>query len=352
MTNLFPDAEQVSAEMLEFAKNAAATLPALGKLSDTPAGCTPKQQVWSDGKIKLYRYEPRAQSRWLPPLLICYALVNRPYMMDLQPDRSIIRGLLDAGLDVYLIDWGYPDGSDRFTSLDDYINGHLDRCVQFIRNAHQVTAINLLGVCQGGAFSLCYTAMHPHKIRNLITMVTPVDFKTPENLLSKWIQGVDTELMARMGNISGDWLNAAYLSLMPFRLSQQKYVSLVGNAQDPQQLDNFMRMERWIFDSPDQAATAFSQFVRWFYQENRLMKGGLVLGARKVDLKRIEQPVLNIYGLQDHLVPPSASLPLEQLVSSEDYTAVGLEVGHIGMYVSGRAQREVPGRIAEWLASR
>ncbi|HTP39078.1 MAG TPA: class III poly(R)-hydroxyalkanoic acid synthase subunit PhaC [Steroidobacteraceae bacterium] len=352
MTTLFPDAEQVSAEMLEFARRAAATLPALAKVDDTPAGCSEKKAVWTDGKLTLYRYEPRAESRGLKPLLICYALVNRPYMMDLQPDRSLIRGLLEAGLDVYLIDWGYPDGSDRYTSLDDYINGFLDRCVQFVRKAHKVTAINLLGVCQGGAFSLCYTAMHPHKVRNLITMVTPVDFKTPDNLLSKWIQGVDTELMARMGNISGDWLNAAYLALMPFRLAQQKYISLVGNADDAQQLENFMRMERWIFDSPDQAATAFTQFVRWFYQENRFVTGGLVLGVRKVDLARIGQPVLNLYGLQDHLVPPSASLALQKLISSEDYTAVGLEVGHIGMYVSGRAQREVPGRIAQWLAAR
>ncbi len=347
----FPDAEQVSAELLDFARNLARALPALGRANDAEAGCSAKHKVWSDGKITLYRYESRGVNRGVAPVLICYALVNRPYMLDLQPDRSLIRGMLDAGLDVYLIDWGYPDGADRLNSLDDYINNWLDRCVQYIRNTHRLTAINLLGVCQGGTFSLCYTALHAHKIRNLITMVTPVDFKTPENLLSKWIQGVDTELMARMGNVSGEWLNSAYLALMPFRLAQQKYVQLVNGAPDAGQLENFMRMERWIFDSPDQAATAFSQFVRWFYQENRLVAGGVTLGARKVDLKRIQQPVLNLYGTQDHLVPPSATLPMQGLVGSEDYSAVALDVGHIGMYVSSRAQREVPARIAEWLVA-
>jgi polyhydroxyalkanoate synthase len=113
-----------------------------------------------------------------------------------------------------------------------------------------------------------------------------------------------------------------------------------------------MRMEQWIFDSPGQAGAAFGQFVRWLYQENRLVAGTLELGGRRIDLRRVRQPVLNIYGLQDHLVPPSASEPLGRLVGSTDYTALALGLGHIGMYVSARAQREVPARIASWLRAR
>ncbi len=110
------------------------------------------------------------------PLLIVYALVNRPSMMDLQEDRSLIRGLLAQGLDVYLIDWGYPDGADRFTTLADYIERFIPRCVEEILRLHRIEKLNLLGVCQGGVMSLCHAALHPERVRNLITMVTPVDF--------------------------------------------------------------------------------------------------------------------------------------------------------------------------------
>jgi polyhydroxyalkanoate synthase len=300
----------------------------------------------------LYRYRPLAASAGLPPVLIVYALVNRPYMMDLQPDRSLIRRLLERGLDVYLIDWGYPDGADRYTDLDDYINGYLHRCLGEVLRANGVPSTTLLGVCQGGTFSLCYAALHPERVRNLITMVTPVDFQTPDNLLSCWARGLDVDaLVSAHGVVPGDVLNAAYVSLLPFRLLQQKYVNLL-DVGDQAQMENFMRMEKWIFDSPAQAGAAFAQFTRWFFQENRLLRGTLEIGGRRVDLKRITQPVLNVYGKQDHLVPPAASTALEPLVGTSDYMALGLDVGHIGMYVSGRSQRDLPDAIAYWLNKR
>ena len=338
--------------MLEFGRRLSATLAAIGGAAHARPGCSAKQRVWGEDKLTLYRYEPLTRPAGITPILICYALVNRPDVMDLQVDRSLIRRLLDAGLDVYLIDWGYPDGADRFTDLDDYINGYLHRCVQHLLDTHQITGVNLLGVCQGGTFSLCYAALHPERVKNLITMVTPVDFKTPENLLSKWVQGLDLNLLVQGGNVSADCLNGIYLSLMPFRLTKQKYVDMVHRSGDQGRLENFMRMEHWIFDGPDQAAEALRQFVQWFYQENGLVSGTISLGGQPVDLKRIIHPVLNIYASKDHLVPPSASVPLARLVGSEDYTAVAIDVGHIGIYVSAHAQREVPSKIAAWLRDR
>src|SRR5208283_2567806 len=141
------------------------------------------------------------------PLLIVYALVNRPYMMDLQEDRSLIRGLLEQGLDVYLIDWGYPDGADRFTTLGDYIEGLLGACVERILSARSIRALNMLGVCQGGVFSLCYAALHPERVRNLVTMVTPVDFHTPDDLMSKWVRNIDVAAWVAKGNVPGGALN-------------------------------------------------------------------------------------------------------------------------------------------------
>jgi len=315
-------------------------------------GCTEKDEVWRSGKVRLYRYRPLSPTPGAVPLLIVYALVNRPYMMDLEPDRSLIRGLLSRGLDVYLIDWGYPDGADRFTTLEDYLEDQLAGCIDEILKVRGLDALNLLGVCQGGVFSLCFAALHPERVRNLITMVTPVDFHTSADLLSKWARKIDVDAWVGQANVSGDVLNQLFLALMPFRLSQQKYVDLLRGEADPARIENFMRVERWIYDSPDQAGAAFREFVVWFYQQNRFVRGGLAIGGRSVDLRTLELPILNLIGTRDHLVPPASSAALRGLTRSSDFTTLELDLGHIGMYVSARAQRQVPPAIADWLGER
>lgn len=345
----------------EFMQRMSQGLAALAKVGDVNIGSAAKDAIFSEDKVTLYRYRPSAdvapEQRVHTPLLICYALVNRPYMMDLQADRSLIRGLLQRGVDVYLIDWGYPDGADRYLALEDYVLRYLPHCVDVVRQSSGQAQINLLGVCQGGTMSLCYAALYPQRLRNLITMVTPVDFHTPDNLLTKWAQELDVDaLVATTGNVSGDMLNALFVSLMPFRLNSQKYVDLLDQLNDPDTgaaaLENFLRMEKWIFDSPDQAGEMFRQFMRLFVKDNRLVKGGLVVGGRPVDLQRIALPLLNIYALQDHLVPPSSSKPLAHLTGSSDYSTHEFQGGHIGIYVSGTAQRQIPEKIAGWLRER
>jgi polyhydroxyalkanoate synthase len=343
-------ADQIAAEIEEFShrlKQGSRTLSEVGKIE---TGVSSREAVYQEDKLTLYRYQPRVEKPPTVPLLIVYALVNRPYMMDLQEDRSMIRGLLDSGLEVYLIDWGYPDAGDRTLTLVDYVQRYIGHCVDLLCDRHGVDAINLLGVCQGGALSLCHTALYPERIRNLITMVTPVDFHTPDNVLSHLIRHVDVDLLVNtLGNVPGQMLNFAFLSLSPFRLAGQKYVDLVDIFDDAQALKNFLRMEKWIFDSPDQAGEAFRQFAKDFFQQNKLVKGEVVIGDRRVDLREIVIPVLNVYATQDHLVPPAASRALAECCGSRDYSELSFRGGHIGIYVSSRAQREVPPAIAAWL---
>ncbi|HEY5808638.1 MAG TPA: class III poly(R)-hydroxyalkanoic acid synthase subunit PhaC [Povalibacter sp.] len=357
MSELKFDQQQLLREGEAFVQRLTRGLGALAQVGNVAIGSAPKDAVYSEDKLVLYRYQPLdelpAKSRVRVPLLISYALVNRPYMMDLQPDRSLIRGLLHRGVDVYLIDWGYPDGADRFLTIDDYVSGYLARCVDVVRAASGFDRINLLGVCQGGTLGLCYAALHGASLRNLVTMVTPVDFRTPENLLTKWTQHVDLDaLVATTGNVPGEMLNALFLGLQPFRLTSQKYVDLLDHIDNPQALENFLRMEKWIFDSPDQPGEMFRQFMTWFVRENRLCQGTLELGGCPVRLRDVKVPLLNIYATQDHLVPPAASTPLAKLTGSRDYSSYAFPGGHIGIYVSGAAQREVPGRIAAWLKER
>ncbi|HUB74767.1 MAG TPA: class III poly(R)-hydroxyalkanoic acid synthase subunit PhaC, partial [Solirubrobacteraceae bacterium] len=303
--------------------------------------------------VTLYEYlplagAPRTRRR---PLLVCFALVNRPYILDLQPDTSLIRRLLEAGLPVYLVDWGDPDDGDRLRELDDYLEQDLGGCVRHLLDTHRVEALDLMGVCQGGVFSLCYSALHPAQVANLVTLTTAVDFQTPDDLLSKWMRDLDTELLARAGNVPGELLNALFLALMPFRLTQHKYVRLLTGGADQRAVEDFVRMERWIFDSPPQAAVALMQFVRWFYQENRLIRGTLELGGRAVDLRRVRAPLLNLYASADHIVPPAACAAMGRYVGSRDYTACAIDTGHIGMYVSRKARAEIPQRIIQWLGA-
>lgn len=339
-------------ETLQLQRKLADGLKLLPDVEDVDYGVTEREEVWSDGKVKLYRFVGAQPPSGQPPLLIVYALVNRPYMVDLQDGRSLVQKLLAAGQDVYVLDWGYPDRSERFLTLEDYLLRYVDGAVDHL-HARYGGPPNVLGICQGGVFSLCYAALRPHKVRNLVTMVTPVDFHTPDNMLSHWARHVDVDLFVdTLGNVPADLMNASYLMLKPFRLNVQKYVGLVDILDDRQALEDFLRMEKWIFDSPDLAGEAFREFVKQFYQANGLMHGSIRIGSETVDLARLWMPVLNIYAEQDHLVPPTASKALRGRTGTTDYTELGFRGGHIGIYVSARAQREVPSAIHDWLSER
>lgn len=321
-------------------------------------GVTPKVEVYKKDKMVLYHYSPDKNSLNIP-ILIVYALVNRPYIIDLQEGRSFVANLLKLGSDVYLIDWGYPGEDERWLTLDKYINGYINNCVDVICKIHNLQQINLLGICQGGTFSLCYSSLYPDKVKNLITMITPVDFHINDGLLNIWSgstlgdQAVDVDLMVdTFGNILGNLLNYIFLMLKPFQLGVKKYIDLLEIIESEEKLLNFLRMEKWIFDTPDQAGETFRQFIKDLYQGNKLIKGEMELGNQRVDLANIKIPILNIYAEQDHLVPPTSSLALEKYIASGDYTVHSFPVGHIGMYVSSKVQKDLPLTIGNWLKMR
>lgn len=326
---------------------------------DIEVGVTPKEEVYREDKVVLYRFTPKVEHSLNIPILIVYALANRPYIVDLHEQRSFVANLLKLGMDVYSIDWGYPSRGDRWLTLDDYINGYINNCVDVVRDRHNLDQINLLGICQGGTFSLCYSSLYPEKVKNLIVMVTPVDFQIKQGLLNVWggctlgSQALDVDLMVDvLGNIPGDFLNLEFLMLKPFQLGVEKYINLLDTIDRSDKLIDFLRMEKWIFDSPDQAGEAYRQFMKDFYQGNKLIEGQIEIGGKRVDLGSIHIPILNIYAQQDHLVPPASSLALEKYIGSQDYTVRSFPVGHIGMYVSSKVQGVLAPTIVDWLKLR
>ncbi len=322
-------------------------------MKDISTDNTAKTEVFHEDKIRLYHYEPLAEQRCGVPVLICYALVNRYYMMDLQSDRSLIGNLLRGGLDIYIIDWGYPSKMDQFLTMEDYIQGYLNSCVDYVREATGHDAINLLGVCQGGTFSTIYASMNPDKIKNLVTMVAPIDFHSEDGLLNIWAQDLDIDtLVDTYGVIPGWFMNYGFLMLKPFQLIIDKYVSMLDIMHNREALSNFVRMEKWIFDSPGQAGETIRKFIKDLYQGNKLIKGELEIGGVRIDLGNVTMPLLNIFGTKDHLVPPECSRPLTDLVGSTDTETMELPIGHIGMYVSSKSQKVLAPRIVEWLTER
>lgn len=316
-------------------------------LQPVTVGVTPSETVATTPRGRLLRYGDGSG----PALLIIYSLVNRAYILDINDKRSVIGHLVGAGFDVHLLDWCAPDSMWRFDSLDDYLIEDVAEATGYLTRDGQ--APHLLGVCQGGVLALCQAAAFPDTVRTLTTLVTPVDFHTDNDQLAHLAYRMDVaNLVAATGNIPATALNALFTSLKPFQLYGQRYLGIADIADNDEALTEFLKLERWMYDSPDQAGAAFLQFAREFYQRNRLLEGNLELGGQRIDPAAIRAPVFNAYARGDHLVPPEAAAALRPALSHDDYHEVALKGGHLGMFISGAAHRDVYPALTDWLGQR
>ena len=328
---------------------------------DVEIATTPKDEVWRQDKVTLYRYRPVTEQKVKTPVLIAYGLVGRYTMADLQEDRSLVRNLLNLGVDLYVVDWGNPSRADRWLTLDDYIDGYLDECVQFIRERHRLDKVSLLGICEGGVFTTCYAALHPETVKNLVLTITPVDFHadgSEERLgfgfINLWTRSLKPEDIDRLieayGNLPGEFMGSIFSMMTPMRTLTKYNLDLLEVMDDKKKLLNFLRMEKWIADRPHHPGEAAKQWLKDLYQDNKLVKGEFELGGRKVDLKNITMPVLNVFAKDDHIVPPATSQALKLCVGSKDYQELPLPGGHVGVFVGGKSQGLLGPGIANWLA--
>ena len=302
--------------------------------------------VYQHDKVKLYHYQAKVKNPYSMPLLVVFATVNRPEILDLFPDRSFIRGLLDNGMDVYLLDWGYPDSEDKNISVADYV-GYLHHCVEFIRESSHQPKINLLGICQGGLLCLCYSILYS-SIKKLVLISSPIDFHTEDNVIGKIFRKLDVAaLVDLMGNISGVWLTNFFISLRPFELVGKKYLRFMDNLDNPQRTEQFLRVEKWLYDAPDQTGKSFSELITDFYQENKLIKGKFFIKGKRIDLKKLNIPVFNVMASEDEIVPVSASSVLANFAAN--YKEQIFPSGHIGIYISEKVGKAMPKAIAEWV---
>lgn len=309
----------------------------------------PRELVYEIDKVKLYHYRPKVKKPNTTPLLVVFATVNRPEILDLIPEQSFIGGLLNGGMDVYLLDWGYPDLKDKDITLSHYITEYLHQCVKFITTKTRKQKINLLGICQGGLICLCYSTLFS-TIKNLVLISTPINFHTSDNTVGKFLNQVDIATYAKQfGNISGAWLTQFFISLRPFELVGRKYLRFVDNLENQKVTDKFLRVEKWLYDAPDQSGAAFTELAREFYKDNKLMKGEVSIQGKKIDLANLKMPILNVMANEDEIVPVSASVDLKKYVGSKHYSQEVFPSGHIGIYISEKVGNRMTNAIAVWL---
>ncbi len=318
-------------------------------------GATPTDAVYRMDKIRLLRYVTDVEVQYDTPLLVVFALVNRPYILDLRPGKSVVEHFVQRGFDTYNVDWGVPTDGDRFLNMEDYIERYLDQAVDFIRGHTNTDKINLLGYCMGGSMSAMYTALHPDKIRNLMLMAAPVDWSRRDHLLAQWtspdVFDVD-KLMKVYGNAPADLLQGSFMLLKPISTMVEKYFTFYENLENEKFLEDFFAMETWLNDNIPVAGEMFRQFVKYCMQQNKLIKGELRINGGVVDLKKITCPILNLTAQQDHLVPPYQSLPFNDAVGSTDRKSINFPAGHIGLAVGSKANRELWPKACDWLAER
>ncbi len=322
---------------------------------------TPADVVFRVDKVTLSRYRPLTKKKAdVPPVIICYGLFGRQTMIDLQEDRSLVRNLLNDGIDVYVVDWGNPTRADQFLTLDDYINGYLRDCVDYLVGQNGGKPISMFGICEGGTFASCLVALEPELFSGLSLAITPIDFVgDPDNFwpgegfLNKWAQNMTeaevNEIIDTHGNMPGALTGAIFSSLTPMASMTKYNLGLARLEGDEAATLNFLRMEKWIADRPDHPGAAAKEWFNLLYRENRLTAGTLELGGRTVNLGHISCPVLNIYAEQDHIVPVSCTKALGKHVRPKLYREIGFSGGHVGVFVSRKAQGVVAKGLSDWL---
>ena len=318
-------------------------------------GCTPSEVIYEEDRLKVLRYKSNTPTKYQTPLIFVFALVNRPYILDLKPGKSVVSHFVNRGFDTYLIDWGIPTDADRHLTLDDHINGYMMNVVENVCERTGAEQVNLLGYCMGGTMSSMFTSIHQEWVKNLILMAAGIDFSGREGLLQMWTDpacfNVD-DFVDTFGNCPPWFLQNAFQMLKPVQNILEKPINFWERLDDDKFMDDYFAMEGWLNDNIPVAGEVFREFTKYLYQQNRLVKGTMPVGRHIIDLANITCPVLNLMAQKDDLVPPTQSLPFNDLISSTDKETIDFPAGHIGLAVGGKAQKELWPQAVEWLANR
>ena len=320
---------------------------------------TPKQVIWTLNKAKLYRYIPvvPAGQRHKVPLFLVFALMNKPYILDLRPGNSFIEYMVKQGYDVYLLDWGAPGPEDKELKFDDYVLDYLPRAIRKLKAVSGSDEFSMLGWCIGAILTTIYAALRPDDgLKNLLLLTAPLDFsdKTAGGF-ARWVndQCFDPDkIVDAFGNVPGEMIDYGAKALKPVENSIGSYLTLWDNLDNPRIVESWHAMNTWVTDIIPMAGATYRQLIQEFYQENRLIEGTLTIRGEWVDLSRIRANLLNVIAMADHISPPCQSESIMTKVSSQDQLLLKVKGGHIGMMAGSGAMKYTWPHIDAWLAAR
>jgi polyhydroxyalkanoate synthase len=313
-------------------------------------GPTPKDTVWRQGKVELWRYQ-NSHIRFREPILLFLGLVSSSSIFDLHQKASVVQRLRDAGFDVYVLDWGTPDAGDAGRTIETYVCRYLPRAVGAVLRTSDVRAFTMIGYCMGGNLALIAAAGEPDlPIRNLVTMATPIDMQHMSPLLASLREGSQDpeELVDWTGCVPAETIYAMFRVRKPTGDIVQ-YVNLWENLWNDEYVGAHQAIARWTRDQVPMPGAAYRQIVASWMRENAFAANRLKLSGRRLDLGSVRVPTLAVITLRDEIVPPAAARPLDGLLGSKDFELLELDAGHIGLTVSRTASKVTIPRIVDWL---
>jgi polyhydroxyalkanoate synthase len=317
-------------------------------------GVTPKDVVWRSGKAELWRYRRGPDVRYGPPVVIVHSLVSRSYILDLRPGNSTVEYLVDAGLDVFMLDWGVPDELDADNSLETYVDSYLPRALAAVRRETGCDEVTLAGYCLGGVIAALYAAGHEDvRVRNLILMATPIDFGAMGAMVALLREGrLDPDdLIDDTGNVPADALYSGFYMLAPTTEIAQK-ATLLEHLWNDEFVEGFQAMAQWSRDHVPFPGAAFRQLVELLVRENALMSGSIRVGYREIALDRVRADVLVAMAQRDNVVPAGATEPALSLVGDPARReAVRLPGGHVTFGTGKSAFKHTMPRLTEWITT-
>ena len=327
---------------------------------DAVVGATQREVVWTHRKTTLYRYRS-SKRRYDVPLLLVFALINRPEIFDLRPGSSLVEYLIDEGFDVFLVDWGYPDEEDADMGLDEYVCDELEWAVRETLRASGADDLSLMGWCIGATLCAMYCGLDRGDelggrapVRNLALLTMPIDGRG--STYANWVgdEDFDVDGVSELwGSVPGGAIDFANKMMKPVTNFWTTYRRLWEGVQEgTARREAYQSMAKWVADNPPFAGRAWRQWIHLMYRDAGLLRGTVRLRGKLVDLRRIDQNVLVITAGADHIAPRPGTMPIFDLIASEDVEHFDRPGGHIGLVAGSAARNELWPGIAEWLAER
>jgi polyhydroxyalkanoate synthase len=320
-----------------------------------PVGTTPADVVHRENKWRLlhYRANPNAPKKYDTPILMVPSLINRHYVMDLLPGKSMAEDLVKMGHDVYCIDWGTPGDEDRFVTFDDVCDKYLGRAIRKVAATSPRNKTHVLGYCLGGTLSVVHAAAHPEHIASLLLLAAPVSFAEagPMAVWTRSPQFKVGDIVDGFGNVPWQLMQGAFHMLRP-TLNLAKAVGVIDRAANDEFLDGFLALETWGNDNVSFPGACYAEYIERLYRGDALMNDTMTLAAIPARLSNIKMPVCSIVFGHDNIVPKESAAPLVDRISSEDKLLLELPGGHVGAVVSKAAQKNLWPKMSAYWAMR